>query len=200
MNRENFLFALCGLLGGFILGYFVANRGPSPSAAPGSSPAPAGSAAAAGGSGAGAPISTSPEMLERVKELRAALDKDAQNVELQKQLADTYYDMNNWSEAANWYEKVLPQKKTDANLLTDLGSCYRNLGKFDRAVEMYETAQKVSPSHPQSLLNLTLVYTFDLKDAAKAQKALDRLKKEHPEIPRLEDLQSRISSLRASQS
>lgn len=199
MNRENFLFTLCGLLAGFIAGYFVAARSSPPAAAPASAAA-ASSAPASGGGSAGAAISTSPEMLQRVKEIRAALDKDPQNTDLQRELANAYYDMNDWNEAASWYEKVAAKRKDDPNLLTDLGSCYRNLGQFKKAVEMYETAQKVSPSHPQSLLNLTLVYTFDLKDAARAQSTFDRLKKEHPEMPRLDDLQARISSLRAAQS
>lgn len=199
MNRDNFLFVLCGLLGGFILGYFVATRNhpaiasASPEGAP---PAVAGSAEPGGG----AAISTSPELLQRVKEIKSALDADPKNVDLSRELANTYYDMNDWSQAVAWYEKVVSQKKDDPNLLTDLGSCYRNLGKFDKAAEMYEAAQKISPQHPQSLLNLTILYAFDLKDAAKAQKAFDRLKKEHPEIPRLDDLQTRISALRASQS
>jgi capsule polysaccharide export protein KpsE/RkpR len=65
---------------------------------------------------------------------------------------------------------------------------------------MYQKAQQIQPSHAQSLLNMTLVYAFDLKDAARAQAAFDRLKKEHPEVPRLSDLQMRISELRASKS
>jgi tetratricopeptide (TPR) repeat protein len=193
VSRDNFLFALCGLLAGFIVGYIVAG---------GNRPAPAAAAppASSSASNSSPSISTSPELLQRAREVRAALEKDSGNTDLQAQLANVYYDMNDWSQAAEWYEKVLPAKKGDANLLTDLGSCYRNLGRFDRAVELYEQAQAASPGHPQSLLNLTLLYTFDMKNPEKAQTLLDRLKKEHPEIPRLDELQARISALRAAQS
>ena len=123
-----------------------------------------------------------------------------ESLDLQVQLANTYYDASDWKSAAEAYEKTLPKKGSDPNLLTDLGSCYRNLGRFDKALEMYQRAQAVQPTHSQSLLNTVLVYTFDLKDAGKAQATFDRLKKEHPEIPRLDDLQMRISALRAAKS
>jgi tetratricopeptide (TPR) repeat protein len=194
MNRDNILFTIVGLLTGFIVGYFVAGSNRARTAAPAAaSSAPAASAATAS-------ISTSPELLQRVSDLKTALDREPENADLQKQLGDAYYDMNDWGKAAEWYEKALQKKSADANVITDLGSCYRNLGKFSQAVDEYEKAQKVDPTHVQSLLNLTLVYTFDLKDPDKAQATLDRLKKEHPDVPHLSELQTQISALRASKS
>lgn len=194
MTRDNFLFTICGLLAGFIIGYFVATGGHAPV------PAPA-SAAAPSGGGTDAPLTPSPaELSARAKELQNAVARDPENADIQLQLANTLYDASDWKPAAEAYEKVLPKKGSDPNLLTDLGSCYRNIGQFDKALEMYGRAQKVQPSHAQSLLNTALVYVFDLKDAAKAQSTFDRLKKEHPEIPRLDDLQLKISALRAAKS
>jgi tetratricopeptide (TPR) repeat protein len=196
MNRDNFLFTVCGLLAGFIIGYFVASGGRGPAASSGSAAFPAPSAA-----GGGAPVvSSSPELLGKVKELQAALANDPQNADLQLQLANTYYDMADWNLAAQAYEKSLSKHGREPNVLTDLGSCYRNLGEFRKALDSYERAQKIAPSHAQSLLNMTLVYIFDLKDADKAQGIFDRLKKEHPELPRLSDIQLQISSLRAAKS
>lgn len=195
MTRDNFLFTVCGLLAGFILGYFVATGGghaPAPASAPAAAPAGTGTDAAL------TPSST--EIAAHVKEAREAVARDPGNPDLNLQLANALYDASDWKGAAEAYEKVLPTKPGDPNMITDLGSCYRNLGKFDKALEMYQKAQQIQPSHSQSLLNMTLVYVFDLKDAAKAQAAFDRLKKEHPEIPRLNDLQLRISELRASKS
>ena len=176
-------------------GYVVAGGGPrgaSPASAPAAAAAEAGST---GGSGA-----ASAETMQRIKSLEAAAAKEPQNLAIQAELGNAYYDASEWARAAECYEKALPQRTSDANLLTDLGSCYRNLGKFDRALELYEQAQKADPKHAQSLLNSALVYVFDLKNADKAQAVLDRLKKEHPEIPRLGDLQAQISTLRAAKS
>ena len=196
MNRDNVLFTVCGLLAGFIVGYFVGSGGRAPAAAA-SSPAAAAASAAGGG---GPAVSSSPELLAKVKDLQNALARDPQNADLELQLANTYYDMADWSSATQAYEKSLSAHGTDPNVLTDLGSSYRNLGEFKKALDMYERAQKVAPTHAQSLLNMTLVYAFDLKDAQKAQATFDRLKKEHPELPRLADLQVQISQLRAAKS
>jgi tetratricopeptide (TPR) repeat protein len=198
MTRDNVLFTVCGLLAGFIAGYFVATgtRPPVPAA-----PAAVSSGATPSGGGGDAGLQPSPaELAARVKEIQNAIQRDPENVDLQVQLANTYYDASQWKNAADAYEKTLPKKGNDPNLVTDLGSCYRNLGQFDKALEMYRKAQAIQPNHSQSLLNMTLIYVFDLKDAAKAQASFDRLKKEHPEIPRLEDLQMRISALRAARS
>lgn len=198
MNRDNVLFTVCGLLAGFIVGYFVGFGGRAPAAAAASS-APSSASPAAGGGG-GPAVSSSPELLAKVKDLQNALARDPQNADLELQLANTYYDMADWSSASQAYEKALPSRGSDPNVLTDLGSSYRNLGEFRKALDMYERAQKVAPTHAQSLLNMTLVYTFDLKDAQSAQTTFDRLKKEHPELPRLADLQVQISQLRAAKS
>jgi tetratricopeptide (TPR) repeat protein len=195
MNRDNVLFTICGLLAGFIGGYFVAGGGPrgaSPASVPAAAVAEQPSAAGTGG--------PTPETLQRIQSLEAAAVKEPQNLAIQAELGNAYYDASEWARAAECYEKALPQRTSDANLLTDLGSCYRNLGKFDRALELYERAQKADPKHAQSLLNSALVYIFDLKNADKAQAVLDRLKKEHSEIPRLNDLQMQISTLRAAKS
>jgi len=197
MTRDNVLFTVCGLLTGFIVGYFVAAGAHPPAPALSATASPATAAGAAGDS---APAPTAAELATRIKEIQNAIQRDPENVDLQVQLANTYYDASDWKPAAESYEKTLPKKGSDPNLLTDLGSCYRNLGNFDKALEMYGRAQSVQPSHAQSLLNTVLVYSFDLKDAAKAQAGFDRLKKEHPEIPRLDDMQLRISALRASRS
>lgn len=194
MNRDNVLFTICGLLAGFIGGYFVAGGGPRGAAPSSAAPAAAEQTAAAGTGAASA------ETLQRIQSLEAAAAKEPQNLATQAELGNAYYDASEWARAAECYEKALPQRSSDANILTDLGSCYRNLGKFDRALELYERAQKADPKHAQSLLNTALVYTFDLKNADKAQATLDRLKKEHPEIPRLSDLQMQISTLRAAKS
>jgi tetratricopeptide (TPR) repeat protein len=190
VTRDNVLFTVCGLLAGFIVGYFVAsgNRPPAPAAV-----------AASSGAGGG-PVSSSPELLSKVKELQGALARDPQNADLELALANTYYDMADWSAAAQAYEKSLSAHGNDPNVLSDLGSSYRNVGDFPKALDMYERAQKIAPSHAQSLLNMTLVYAFDLKDPAKAQATFDRLKKEHPDLPRLSDLQMQISQLRAAKS
>ena len=196
MTRDNVLFTLVGALAGFIVGIFVAGGLRPAASAPTAASAPAAAAPAAASTATASPA----EVAARIKELRAAAEREPENMDVARELANAYYDSSDWNSAAEYYEKVAAKKPGDADLLTDLGSCYRNLGKFPRALELYKKAQAATPGHPQSMLNMALVYTFDLKDAAKAQETLDQLKKLHPELPRLDDLQLRISALRASKS
>ncbi len=201
MTRDNILFTVCGLLGGFIVGYFVATGGRGAASIPSTVPSAVSSAPSVAAAADGSPAaSPSPEVLAKVKELQGALLREPGNAELELALANAEYDAADWRSAAGAYEKSLSAHGNDPNVLTDLGSCYRNLGDFRKSIDLYERAQKIAPSHAQSLLNLTLVYVFDVKDAEKGQAAFNRLKKEHPDLPRLSDLQLQISQLRAAKS
>jgi tetratricopeptide (TPR) repeat protein len=200
VNRDNVLFAICGVLGGFIVGYFIGDNVRRPAM-------PGVDAGASQTAPAVTPNAPSPEQMTRLKEIQTAVGADPNNLDLVVQLANQYYDMNDFQHAAETYERVIPKRPNDPDLLTDCGNSYRNIGNVDRALELYRQAQQVDPNHWQSALNLTLVYAYDKKDARDAQKALDHLKatwtmlkQAHPDlppIPHMEELQARIASLRS---
>jgi tetratricopeptide (TPR) repeat protein len=168
-----------GILFGFIGGYFAGGGGrPAPVASP------AGDAAAA-----------QPGSLE---ELQRAAERDPQNPRVLTALGNALYDAEDWDSAIEAYEKARRKAPEDANLHSDLGAAYRNRGEFQRAVPLFERAHKKDPNHWQSLLNLVLIHAYDLHDSAAAQKWLDELKRRYPDIPDLNRIQERISSIRAS--
>ncbi|MFN2385148.1 MAG: tetratricopeptide repeat protein [Thermoanaerobaculia bacterium] len=169
---------LVGGLLGFIAGYFAAGGGRPEIAA--SSPAVPG------------------EESDRVASLAKALERDRDNPALWTALGNAQYDRGNWPEAIDAYENARRREPKDPNLLSDLGAAYRNAGEFGRAVHFFEKARENGPDHWQSLLNLTLVYAYDLGDAEKAQRHLDELKRRYPEVPQLDRLQEKISELRAA--
>jgi tetratricopeptide (TPR) repeat protein len=168
-----------GILFGFIGGYFAGGGG-----RPASVTSPTGDAAAA-----------QPGSLE---ELQRAAERDPQNPQVLTALGNAFYDAEDWDSAIEAYEKARRKAPEDANLLSDLGAAYRNRGEFQRAVPLFERAHKKDPNHWQSLLNLVLIHAYDLHDSAAAQKWLDELKRRYPEIPDLNRIQERISSIRAS--
>lgn len=177
MKRLPILPLLVGALLGFIGGYFAAGGG-----RPAAAPAPA-EASAEGG---------------RMEELQAAVDRDPENPELLKALGNAWFDREEWDDAIAAYEKARRKAPEDPNLLSDLGAAYRNRGEFRRAIALFERARKNDPAHWQSLLNLVIVHAYDRKDSAGAQRWFDELKRRYPEIPDLDRIQERISSLRAS--
>jgi len=163
-----------GLLLGFIGGYFAGGGGrPSSEPAPGASP-----------SG------------DRIAELRRSLERDPENPRLWTQLGNAYYDRENWDRAIEAYEKARRKAANDPNLLSDLGAAYRNRGEFRRAVALFTKARAADPDHWQSLLNLVLVYAFDLQDSDAARRTLEELKRRYPQIPNLDRLEQRIGEIR----
>jgi tetratricopeptide (TPR) repeat protein len=173
---------LVGALLGFIGGYFAAGGGrpaPAPAAAPAEAP---------GAEGGG----------RRIEELRASVEKDPENPKLLTALGNAWYDREDWDRAIDAYEKARRKAPDDASLLSDLGAAYRNRGEFKRAVALFERARRNDKEHWQSLLNLVLIHAYDLHDSAGAQRSLDELKRRYPEIPDLDRIQERISSLRVS--
>jgi tetratricopeptide (TPR) repeat protein len=173
---------LVGVLLGFIGGYFAAGAGRPATAPPASDAANAGPAGSAG----------------RVEELERAVEKDPENPRLLTALGNARYDLEDWDRAIAAYEKARRKAPDDANLLSDLGAAYRNRGEFRRAVGLFERARAKNDQHWQSLLNLVLIHAYDLSDPARAQHWLDELKRRYPEVPDLDRIQERISSLRAS--
>lgn len=165
---------LVGVLLGFIGGYFAGGGG---------RPAPSPEAAAAESGGG------------RIAELERSLERDPENPSLWTALGNAHYDREDWPQAIRAYEKALRKAKEDPNVLSDLGAAYRNRGEFRRAVALFNKARAADPDHWQSLLNLVLVYAFDLRDPVASRRALEELKRRYPEIPNLDRLEQQINGL-----
>jgi tetratricopeptide (TPR) repeat protein len=176
-RRLPILSLLIGALLGFIGGYFAGGGGrPGP-----------------------APVAEVPEgTAGSLSELQRAAERDPENPRLLIALGNSWYDREDWDRAIQSYEKARRKAPEDPNLLSDLGAAYRNRGEFDRAVSLFERAHKNDRDHWQSLLNLVLIHAYDLHDPAASQRWFDELKRRYPEIPDLNRIQERISSLRAS--
>ncbi|HEY7112112.1 MAG TPA: tetratricopeptide repeat protein [Thermoanaerobaculia bacterium] len=162
---------LVGALLGFIGGYFAAGGG-----------RPGASAAA----DAGAPHGAIPD-LER------AIERDPENPKLWTSLGNAAYDREDWPRAIRAYEKALRKAPNDPNVLSDLGAAYRNRGEFQRAIGYFKKARAADPDHWQSLLNLVLVYAYDLRDGDSARRAFAELKRRYPDIPNLDRLEQKIN-------
>ena len=96
--------------------------------------------------------------------LKEALEKDPANRNAWVQLGNKHFDANQQIEAVEAYDKALAIEGDDPNVLTDQGVMYRKNGWFGKA-------NKLDPRHLQSLLNMGIVYRFDLKQKDKAKEA-----------------------------
>jgi cytochrome c-type biogenesis protein CcmH/NrfG len=186
LNR-NIIFALVGGLAvGFIAGYFVFGgdskeaTGAVVAAAPA---APVMLAPSLGGGIPGAapaampsgPVLPSAEVQARIARIEAALLADPKNFAAWFSLGNEYFDTHQHQKAVDAYAKGLAIKPDDPNVLTDQGVMYRDLGQFDKALANFQKANKLDPSHVQSLFNIGVVYANDLHKPEEAAKAWNKV-------------------------
>lgn len=186
LTRENFSFLLAGLAFGVLLGFgffhAISNRPVERAAeAAAALPVPAGPPAPT-------QVAGSAPMVQEVAALRRVLEADPRNLAALTRLANLHNDAGMWTEAIAYYERALEVKPGDPNLLTDLGVCYREIRQPEKALSVFEQAQRSDPSHWQSLYNTVVVETFDLKRRERALEALERLERLNPQAPNLPEL------------
>lgn len=108
---------------------------------------------------------------QNIKMLNEVVAKEPQNRQAWVKLGHSYFDTNRFLEAIEAYDKALELDDKDPNVLTDQGVMFRRLGWFDKAVENFNKASAIAPTHAQSVYNAYIVYRQDLNDVAGAKKA-----------------------------
>jgi len=194
MWKNPIVTAICGLLLGFLVGYVVGQG------------ASAGVPAPAGGPHAGVPGApplgeampppqegragavANPRLMEQLKELNQLLEKDPNNYEHMRQIANVHFDLGDYVKAADYYEKARAVRDDSADVLTDLGVCYRETNRAQRALELFRRAVKLDPSHWQSRYNAAIVLLFDLNDPEGAAGEVEQLKQLRASVPGIPDL------------
>jgi Flp pilus assembly protein TadD len=216
LNRDNLLYAIIGVLLGFASGYVlhevlstrqpprltpelraqIAMEGESvtPGPAVGEAPAepPASGAAPAAGAAGNGPA------MAQIQELRAIVEKNPNDTNAVRALANANFDIGNWARAQELYNHYLELKPNDPDVLTDLGIAYREGKQFDEALERFRQAKKVAPDHWQSLYNEVVVLAFDLKRHDEAQKVLADLQRMQPNNPDVAKLATAVNNQRSA--
>lgn len=197
MTKDNLLFAVFGLVLGFVTAWFmyekITARQP-PRLVPGQTPpaaangAPAGTMPGLGGS-SGVPLD-----LSKLEALQQQLDQNPDNPDVILALAHETYDIAQqvpnpagsrplWQQARDLYARYVELRPSDPNLpnvLSDLGVSYQELGQYDQALEIFRQVRGMAPDHWQSLFNQVVVLAFNKKDFDEAKKVLEVLKQEQP--------------------
>jgi tetratricopeptide (TPR) repeat protein len=211
VNKDNLLFLMGGLLVGFVTAYLffeaMASRQP-PRLTPqlraqivsgddnggnamGAAEAPAGADAANGGAAAGG----GPAVAE-VQQLREYVEKNPNDADAVRKLADLNFNISNWPRAQELYAHYLQLKPNDPDVMTDLGITYRETKQPDKALELFRHSKQVAPDHWQSLYNEVVVLAFDLKKHDEADQVLSQLQKMQPGNPDVAKLADAVSRQR----
>lgn len=165
MNRESVILGVSGLIIGFLLGVMVGGKMMGGSTASAPSSAVQGSA----------PMVNPADLNARITEMEKVVAKDPKNVQAWVTLGNDYFDAQNPQKAVQAYAKALELNPNDPNVLTDQGVMFRALGFFDKALANFEKANKLNPQHLQSLYNMGIVYSVDMKQPAKARPIFEKV-------------------------
>ena len=217
MNKDNLLYATIGLLIGFVSAYLlfeamsnrqpprltpelrarIAMAGEDPTAgAAGPTDArtadtsnPAMGGAAPGGSG---------PMNAQVQQLKEYVEKNPNDADAVRQLANLNFDIRNWPRAKELYDHYLKLRPNDSEVLVDLGVTYRETQQFDQALERFRQARKLAPENWMALYNEVVVLAFDLKRYDEASSVLEELQRMQPGNPEVAKLAEAVARQRSA--
>ena len=202
MTRENLAFLIGGLAFGALIGAGLFNAiDKAPQLAAGAAPAnsmpsPAGprspTQVGPGGAEGGAP------MMAEINGLKRRLQQDGNDLPALHRLGDIYYEAAMWEQAGGYYERALALEPDSANVMTDLGVCYRGRQQFEQALELFARAQAADASHWESLFNTAVVAGFDLGRFDLAMATVEKMEALANPVPRLAELRAALEQARQS--
>ena len=197
MSRENILFAIIGLLLGFIVGFMFAS---SMSQKAAMQPAAAGALPAdhppvGGGGGQGA--APNPQAMQQ--QVQASLEKarnEPQNFDAQIQAADLYYQIQRYDQALEYLLKANQLKPTDYRTVVLLGMVNLDAAHYDQAEKWYRAAMKMKSDDVMVLSGLAAT-TLQKGDAKAAEVAIAQLEKVDPNSEDLPQFRDKLATLKA---
>jgi tetratricopeptide (TPR) repeat protein len=101
-------------------------------------------------------------------------------------IGDAYYDTQQYSQAAQYYQKSLNGAPADVNVRSDYGTCLWYQGDADAAIAQYQKALSYDPNHPGTLFNMGMVKWQGKNDPSGAIAAWEKLLKANPDYPEKE--------------
>jgi len=169
MKRESVMYLISGTLFGVLVGWIIGSQQAGPGA-------PARSAAPAAASAPAAPPPP-PLDTQRAAALQKTAESQPSNAAARADLANLYYDAQQFESAARWYEAALTLTPNDVDVSTDLAFCYYATNQADRALDQTDRSLAIDPKHAKTLLNQGVFRAFgkqDLRGAAESwQKVID---------------------------
>jgi tetratricopeptide (TPR) repeat protein len=202
LNKDNLLFLMGGLLLGFVFAYLLfeamASRQPPRLTAALRSQIAMGDPAAGGGSEAPPGAAQGAPAMAEIQQLRDFVEKNPNDIQAVRKLADLNFDIQNWQRAQELYSHYLELKPNDPDVITDLGITYRGLQQYDKALDLFNQAKKLEPGHWQAYYNEVVVLAFDLKKPDQANQILGQLQQLQPGNPEVARLAEALAKQRAA--
>jgi cytochrome c-type biogenesis protein CcmH/NrfG len=109
-----------------------------------------------------------PDYGRRIAETEGIVAREPGNLKAWISLGNDYFDTNQPSRAIRAYARALEIQPANPDVLTDQGIMFRKQGWYDKALANFQKARALNPRHLQSLYNMGIVYTVDLKQPDRA--------------------------------
>jgi tetratricopeptide (TPR) repeat protein len=194
MTRENILFAIIGILLGFIVGFMFASSMSQKMAAP----------QVAGNSQAmpadhppiGAQDTPDPQAVR--EQVTASLEQaknEPKNFDAQFKAAELYYRIGRFDQAIEYLLKANQLKPTDYRTVTLLGLVNLDAGHYDTAEKWYRAAMKMRQDDVMVLAGLAAA-TLEKGDTKAAEDAIAQLEKVDPNSQDLPNFRDKLASLK----
>ncbi len=194
MNRENLLFAVIGLLLGFIVGFMFASSMSQKMAqtqmAGASQNLPA-DHPPVGGQNAGDPAAQREQVMAQIEKAR----NEPTNFEAQMTAAQLYYQIQRYDQAIEYLLKANQLKPTDFDTVSALGVVNLDAGHYDQAERWYRAALKMKSDDERALAGLAAA-TLQKGDAKAAQDAVAQLEKAYPSNQDLPQFKQKLEGLK----
>lgn len=194
MSRENLLFAIIGILLGFIVGFMFAS---SMSQKQAQQAAASSQGLPADHPPLGAQNTPDPQAVR--EQVTASLEKarsEPNNFEAQVKAAELYYQIQRFDQAIEFLLKANQLKPTDYRTVVILGMVNLDAGHFETAEKWYRAAMKMKSDDVMVLAGLAAA-TLQRGDAKAAEDAIAQLEKVDPTSQDLPQFKDKLASLKA---
>jgi tetratricopeptide (TPR) repeat protein len=175
MNRENVLFAVVGLLLGYVVAFHLVvyvNQGQSaPAAAPAGELAeglPADDPSAAGGA-------DRQRLLAAAEESARAAREKPDDFDAQLKAAEGYFRAGSFEDAIDFMTRANKLRPDDHDTVVKLGNIYSSAGRFEDAARWYTAALAKRPDDSDTRSELAL--TFYLRTPRQPEQAIAELRR-----------------------
>lgn len=128
--------------------------------------------------------------------LAASVAADPKNVLARVQLANHYFDVERYSDAAPLYAEALRLSPNDVAVSTDLAVCYYYLNSVDQALNQLEYSLALDPRNSKTLLNKGVVLAFGKKDIPGAASAFRSVLDAAPNSPEAKLAKQALASMK----
>ncbi|MBA3257060.1 MAG: tetratricopeptide repeat protein [Pyrinomonadaceae bacterium] len=198
MTRENLLFAIIGILFGFIVGFMFASTMSQRSAPVAASTAdnrnlPANHPQVQSG-GSKNPQQVFAEVQEAISKAR----NEPNNFEAQMKAAELYYQIQRYDQAIEFLLKANQIKPDSFEAAVALGQVNLDAEHYDTAEKWYKAALMKKPDDKGVLASLAFT-ALQKGDAREAEEAIENLEKIDPSNQDLPQFRDRLASLKSGE-